>query len=292
MKILNWKYISVAVFIGLYSYIISLGFVTVGACEGTPTHELTVGFVLMALFPFFLGLLLYILFSHNKLFNFKVLKKMVAIAACWLALAFILWFATMLIIWNYIEHNQIIIPHISQFGCYNEIEPTPLAFHFTWLIICFITGLAVCLMLKKKSIKYDKLRCKKYLILITISFVIGLFQTIFCKTLYYGIIDVLEIPTKRDLAMGLGLWYWWRFQLVIAIVSCFCSLLAKKRFAQITFLCSQTLLFIWYHPWSIYPYRISFLFGITLCSIILVHLMCCSIRQKYMHINKKQPNEI
>jgi hypothetical protein len=121
----------------------------------------------------------------------------------------------------------------------------------------------------------------KTLILIAISLVIGIVQTVFCRTLFYGFLDIMQIPTKRDLAMGLGLWYWWHFQFVIAIVASLFLLVVKKRLWQIIILCCQMLLFAlyWSLSLSIYPYRITFLFCVTLCGMLLgmFLIQCCKI---------------
>ncbi|MDR1342948.1 MAG: hypothetical protein LBK18_06815 [Prevotellaceae bacterium] len=113
---------------------------------------------------------------------------------------------------------------------------------------------------------------------IIISLVIGIIQSAFCISLYYGSLWIMAIPMKRDISWGIGLWYWWHFQIMIAICAVFFFLTVKKRFVRIIILSGQILLFsfYWYSALFVYPYSIVFLFAITLCSAIIGTFLCCT----------------
>ena len=164
MKKPIWKYLTTAAFIALYSFIIPYGFITIDPCACTPGHDDTIGYILMALFPLLLGLLLYFLFAHNKTFHFKTFLKVMALSVAWLVGALILWIFAIRSLWYIVKQIELgrrtIIPHIFEYGCYNDIQLTDLALYLTWLMSSVITGLVICLIVKwkcnKNSNNYDR----------------------------------------------------------------------------------------------------------------------------------------
>ena len=169
--------------IALYSYIIPYGFITIDPCSSTPGHNNTVGYILVALFPVLLGLLLYFLFVHKNAFRLKSFLKSVALSVGWLVVALGLWAAAIqLLLEIFNEKTEAPIPYISQYGCYNNIEPTDLVYYLSWLICSIVTGLIGYRIISKHGDKLRKMLTKNNAIVFVISVVWGLSAIIhFCK---------------------------------------------------------------------------------------------------------------
>jgi hypothetical protein len=145
----------ITAFIALYSYIMSYGFITIDPCTSTPGRNNTIGYILTAIFPVLLGLLLYFLISHKKVFRFKTFLKLTTLSVGWLAVAFILWgFAIIRPLSYFVVTRTKIIPYISEYGCYNDIELTDLSLYLAWCMCSVVTGFVIYLIVKWKYTGY------------------------------------------------------------------------------------------------------------------------------------------
>ena len=139
MKNTILKCLVTMVFIALYSLIIMYRFAD-SDCLSCNVD----GLFPVLMFPVLLGVLLYFLFAHEKVFLFKSFLKSVALAFGWLLVVSLLYRFTMVKLWNFIEQNKIITSHISKYGSYdNSVEPTVLVLCLSWLIVNIIVGLTI-----------------------------------------------------------------------------------------------------------------------------------------------------
>jgi heme/copper-type cytochrome/quinol oxidase subunit 2 len=150
MKQTFWRYFTIAVFTGLYSYIIPYGFITIEPCANTPGHNYTAGFILTGLFPLLLGILFYFLFRHKTVFRVKTFFKSVALAAGWLAASVVLFTFLSAIAYFFIDRPYRIIPYISEYGCYNDIVLTRLAEYILWFGSNIITGFVIIISAQRR----------------------------------------------------------------------------------------------------------------------------------------------
>jgi hypothetical protein len=139
--------------IAQYSYIIPYGFITIDPCASTPGRNNTIGYILTAIFPVLLGLLLYFLIFHKKVFRFKIFLKLTALSVGWLAVAFILWgFAIIRPLSYFAVTRTKIIPYISEYGCNNDIELTDLSLYLAWLMCSVVTGFVIYFIIKNGNV--------------------------------------------------------------------------------------------------------------------------------------------
>jgi magnesium-transporting ATPase (P-type) len=104
-------------------------------------------------------------------------------------------------------------------------------------------------------------------------------QFVVCYLLWYVV--VYMHPFKGDLAFGIGLYFWWYIQMVTAIVASFLLIFTAKKFWTFAVL-SQIAIFVlwWGNSWLTHPYRVSFLFLLTLCGIIIGIILCKYFQRK------------
>ena len=147
-----WKCLLTIAFAAVYGYImIPLWLMTPAADIPDNDTATAVGNILLCLFPFLLGGLLYLLFVYSEKFRVKSFLKSLAVAFLWVVSAIALWASMVRAAYIIIEKPNIpISDYLFRYGFYTDKEPTVLFLFLSYLIAFSLIGWVVYTIAKRR----------------------------------------------------------------------------------------------------------------------------------------------